>query len=271
MDGQMTTSQDTQQSIQTPSPVPFSPSETPKQKRGILFEVIFVVAFLAVLFAILNYSNILPHSKLFPNQLGFLPHRQYKQQKQYSGVKTTPTITPIPSVPEYAKADTESLVGDIMADDIIPSNLIFAKHDVKNPYNYSFYGTGWSGKNGETFIPTIEYNEQEIVIDRQIIIHVPRIIDKLNASSSSDIIKEYFKIAPINEFACISLPIENFTSIFCESFWEESRGIKKGIYVKSPVRNLNETQIFYCEHYPGTPAYSWKSCASEFSQTGVTP
>lgn len=40
-----------------------------------LFEISFVLIIIIVLFGILNYFNILSLSTLYPNQLGFLPHK----------------------------------------------------------------------------------------------------------------------------------------------------------------------------------------------------
>ena len=54
-------------------------------KVGVI-EALFVGITLILLFGILNYFNILPISKIFPNQLGFLPHKQSQQSQQLSNV-----------------------------------------------------------------------------------------------------------------------------------------------------------------------------------------
>ena len=55
-----------------PRPSPLSQNEMPEGRKGLLFEIFFVLIVLVLLFGILNYFNILKLSELFPNQLGFL-------------------------------------------------------------------------------------------------------------------------------------------------------------------------------------------------------
>lgn len=66
-----------------------------------LIEVLFVGVVIILLFGTLNYFNILRLSELFPNQLGFLPHRQ--QSSNVNTVTIAPTISPSASLLEPAK------------------------------------------------------------------------------------------------------------------------------------------------------------------------
>lgn len=227
--------------------------------------IIMAIVILAVIFGALNYFNILSVSDVFPNQLGWLP----KQTQQKVTVPSpTPTPTPTP-IPEYIKNDTKSLISDILISSFIPNNLAVEKQNVENPNNFSFYGTGWETPNKELLVLSVEYNQEKNIIDRQIVIHIPRILPDLDASSSSSLIKEYIKINPSIPFSCISLPTIT-KSAFCEVFWEDTNGVKKGIDITSPVIGLSETQIFYCEHHKETPAYSWKSCNLNYKDNGIT-
>lgn len=227
------------------------PQETANIQKKIPFVKIgAIIIFLILLFTTILYLNA---SKQKPN---------IQESKNILDL-ISPTISQ--QVPEYAKADTSALISDILIADLIPNNIIFEKQDVENPNNYTFYGTGWTGKNGETFVVTIEYDEKQYVIDRQILIHVKEIVTDLNSVSSTELTKKYIKFSPPTPFKCISLSV---SSKFCEVFWTDT-DIKKGIDITSPAYGLNETQIFYCEHHTGTPAYDWKSCNPGYKNTGI--
>lgn len=58
-----------------------------------VFELVFVLVVLALFFGTLNYFNILSLSSLYPNQLGFLPHRPL-QQSQQNIPRPSPSPTP---------------------------------------------------------------------------------------------------------------------------------------------------------------------------------
>ena len=64
-----------------------------------LFEFLFVGIVLVLFFGTLNYFNILQVSSVFPNQLGFLPHKPYQPSQQLNNVamKQINNITTIPS------------------------------------------------------------------------------------------------------------------------------------------------------------------------------
>ncbi len=69
-----------------------------------LFEVSFVLIIIIVLFGTLNYFNILSLSALYPNQLGFLPHKV--TSSNISKPNTTvlmPTKNPQQVLEDYAK------------------------------------------------------------------------------------------------------------------------------------------------------------------------
>jgi len=82
MDGEIANAPDVSQPKQTP-------------KKGLLFEILFVILVLVLVFGTLNYFNILPISKLWPNQFGFLPHKQSKQESNVA-IQQSNNVTPIP-------------------------------------------------------------------------------------------------------------------------------------------------------------------------------
>lgn len=207
------------------------------------------VALLLIIILVLNYFNMLPISQNVP-QLKFLPQKASLTR-------------------ERVKNDTQNLINDVILTSLIPSNLVFEKQNVKNPNNYTFYGTGWTGKQGETFVITIEYNQRKEVIDRQIRVHIPIVIENLDIPNTVILLGAYFSLKPPSPFICTELPMKDSKTILCESFWQDQEGIKKGINVISPVKGFNETQLFYCEHHKGNPAYDWKSCDILFKDRGV--
>ena len=76
----------------------FPENTQPKPKKGLLFmeaglsEVIFVLLILVIFFGVLNFFNILSLSRLYPNQLGWLPHLSQTTQSKTSGVQPSPLI-----------------------------------------------------------------------------------------------------------------------------------------------------------------------------------
>lgn len=214
--------------------------------------ILLILIIILIIILILNYFNLLSFSSLPPKYLSFLPHQKVEK-----------------AIPKTAKTNIQDLIQDLLDPSLIPSKINFEKQEVPNPNNYTFYGSGWQGENGEVFIPTIEYNQDGTLIDRQILIHVPKTINNLDASSSAMLARSYIKAIPPTSFLCTTLVPKESKSIFCEAFWKDNNGIKKGINVTSPVRGLNETQIFYCEHYKNSPAYLWKSCNFKFKDQGI--
>lgn len=113
MNGQTPTPTNIAQTQQTPvgSPAssPISPNERqkgeyqtvpPKGNKGILFEIIFVLIALILVFGTLNYFNILKLSEIFPNYLGWLPHKEVPTgTSQLNNVTIVPTIKPTVSLP----------------------------------------------------------------------------------------------------------------------------------------------------------------------------
>ena len=260
---------DTQQSIQTPPIVPSSPNETPKEKRGILFEIIFVFVFLVLLFGILNYFNILPISEIWPNQLGFLPHRESLKQNPTTII---PPITPTTSLTDTAKKTLNNYLPTILTPSFLPKSSSKITLTQTKGIQESF-STSWNAING---------TESAILIvspdGKNIMQFYLSFIKSKSASPSAELAKittsQFFSIQPKGIWGC--KPI--YTSMtYCENFWEESNGVKRGIgieglFTKGPnlkKEDLPQTMIFFCEHSQASSLYSWKSCASEFAESGV--
>ncbi len=91
-----------------------------------LFEISFVFIIIIVLFGILNYFNILSLSAVYPNQLGFLPHKSFDKIAVQKDVISSPlpatspaedSVSAVSDVPGYTLtiADQKSLMSYLNA------------------------------------------------------------------------------------------------------------------------------------------------------------
>ena len=242
------------------------PSQQPPKKYSIFgVEILIIIIFFLLTVVILNYFNILPLSKLLPDYLGFLPHRPYEllHKKETTRVKQG---FPIVSLVEPAKQTLMGYLPLILAPSFVPTSLanINLKEDNGTKQNVS--GT-WNTKDGKAItILTVSPNGREIY---QLLIFFPY-------SSALPISTEYaqsttpklFTITPKGKWACKTIPN---TMNYCENFWEEQDGVRKGIALKesislSPAKKIT---ISFCEHSQESILYSWKSCTKEFAETGI--
>ncbi|MCL4419785.1 hypothetical protein M1146_06870 [Patescibacteria group bacterium] len=79
-----------------------------------LFEISFVLIIIIVLFGILNYFNILSLSTLYPNQLAFLPHIPYSQNKTTQDVFQKPQLA-IPVFKRLTNQATEDKISKYLS------------------------------------------------------------------------------------------------------------------------------------------------------------
>lgn len=250
-------------------PVPDNTSINPKPNRWQalafleigLVEAGFVAVVLLILLGTLNYFNILSVSDVFPNQLGFLPRQTQPKTSQNTSLYK-PTVAPAPTIPDNIIANAKFLMEDVLAPSFLPANSFFIMQGIENSNGSNIYSAGasWIGKDKERLSATVKYNQSQLITARQIAIYMPQAIVNLDASGSALLASKYIKIEPQSVFKCKSyLPSSKL--IFCESFWEDTNGVKRGIDVSSPVFGSNETQIFYCEFHKENPNYSWTSCS----------
>lgn len=284
MNGQMPTPQN-QQPIQSPSPL--SQSEIPKEKKGLLkvfdllgvalIEISLVGIVISLLFGTLNYFNILPISQIFPNQLGFLPHKPYEQPQQYNPEKSrlnranrtgSTTSTPAASTAQ-AKQTLLSYLPTILSQPIIPNSDIKLTQDKGIKETFS---TSWDTKEGTvSAIIVLNPNGQGIT---QSYISLSKLSNLLpTIDLAKNITSQLFSIQPNGKWAC--KPV--FTTMtYCENFWEEADGTRRGLgmeglFTQEPnlINGQSEALIIFCEHSKDSKLYSWKSCQFEFAQTGV--
>lgn len=265
MDGQTPTPPNIAQTQQSPSggfaSSPIPPNETPKEKRGILFEILFVVIVLILVFGLLNYLNILKLSEIFPNQLGFLPRKDAptgtsQQSKQYNNVTVSPS--------DQAKQTLINFLPTILASSLLPASSEVTLIGEKENNTFSSPLNQGSGK----VTITVSSDGKQI---SELLLFLPyQTTDPASVQLAEQITPQFFLIEPKGTWGCKQLPSK---ATYCENFWEEENGIRKGVGIQepNPIKNQKQLFLFYCENSKESSSYSWKSCTNEFSQTGVTP
>lgn len=267
MDNQITTPE----ASENPGPSPISSSDRPEGKKHLLFEIVFVAVFLAVFFGILNYFNIINLSGMSPNLFGFLPHRSSpsQQSQQLNNVTIVPTASPSGQgdLSSQAKQALISLLPTIITPSFAPkssSNItIFQGRTPKDESRASWKAQ--DGNESARFVSSVNGNQ---IIQLYILFDL-----NSNASVSTDLAKKtvskFFLLTSKEPFSCKLLSSK---ANYCESFWEEPNGTKRGIgmHEYSPFSSgTNKTTVFFCQFMQESPSYSWKSCAEEFAETGV--
>ena len=239
-----------------------------------LSEFIFVAILLVLFFAILNYFNILPISKIFPSQLGWLPQKEVPSgtSQQASNVTPPPTILPTPDLTQQARQTLMSFLPTILAPILIPEPSQVTIEKEKNPLGKTFISS-WNVKESTVAAILITTDNNNIA---QLYLSFERPQDTPpTAELASTITSELFSIKPKGKWGC--KPLNNNTMTYCENFWEEEDGTRRGLAVKGllPPQNTDlakeqpEVLLVFCEHGKESKIYSWKSCEFEFAQTGV--
>lgn len=225
---------------------------------GILFIVIVIIFFIGIL----NYFNILPLSKLLPNYLGFLPQRDVPTgtSQQSNNVAISPT--------DQAKQTLTSFLPTVLTASFLPqssSNIKFDQ-DKKLKDNFNAFWVTKEGIAAANFHTSDSKKISSLYFQFEIIKTASPSVELAKST-----INQVFNIEPKGEWGC--KPWVNNNRQFCENFWTESDNIKRGIgFVIMTTTASTRSRLIYsfCEHSKEEPiTYSWKSCRSEFAQTGV--
>jgi len=241
------------------------PQQTPsvKGKKRLLFEIVFVVVFLIILFGILNYFNILPLSKLFRDQLGFLPRRDVptgtsQQPQQPSNVTLSPG--------EQAKQALINFLPTILNPSVLPKS----DSDISLKQNEGLvesFSASWNVEEGTVSAILVLAPEYKNIVQSYLSLSQTE-----NVSPSVELAQtttsQFFLTQPKGKWGCKPIYINTMT--FCENFWEEESGERLGLGIIG-VSPEGSNLVFFCQHNKNSKLYSWKSCEYEFAQTGVTP
>lgn len=246
-----------QQTTEPQSGVPNGMFQDNKKKTGIFGAVSVGIIALILSLGILNYFNILPLSKLWPGYLGFLPHK--------ANVVADPTPASTISLPKQAKETLITFLPTILNPSLLPQSLSDINLTDKS-INQTVTGS-WDLKDGRAItILTVSPNGKEI---SQLLIFFPyATTTSISAEFAQSTIPKLFSITPKGKWACKTIPN---TASYCENFWEEQNGIRRGIALKEsiPLSPAKKITISLCEHSQKSRLYSWKSCITEFAKTGV--
>lgn len=210
----------------------------------ILGVVIIVLAFLASL----NYFRVIA----LPKKLSFLPKKAaYTNTKESSPqARNEPIIlNPIPLLSKN--------IPQILKTPLLPDSWtkISIKQDKTIKDNFIL---SWNGKEG-TVSGVMTVPPDRTGISSLYLSFLDQKISTASAEIASKIASDFFLISPKGKWAC--KPIYN--SIYCENFWEEDN-VRRGVGIQSP-----DKVISFCEHRPDSDLYSWKSCTTEFVNSGV--
>lgn len=253
MDGETVSlpNQDQKPSDQPSPEIPVAP----RKKINLLGIIFIVITLILFPLGILNYFNILPLSSLFPHQ----------QPKQSNDVKIPPTTAPTSSLAKQAKETLIAFLPTILKPPLLPqsSSDINLREDkgIKQ-----FVSGTWDTKDGRAItIFTVSPDGKEI---SQLLIFFPyAVTSSISAEFAQSTIPKLFSITPKGKWACKTIPN---TANYCENFWEDQTGARKGIALKeSTLSQAKKITVYYCRHNKDSRLYSWKSCTPEFAESGV--
>lgn len=252
------------------------PSVSEKKKfNGLLFlevglaEVFSVIFVLTLIFATLNYFGFLPISESFPF-LSFLPQ---KQTAIRSGTTINPNKKPLlkptrmPIIPEAVKKDMQSF-----AKTYIKPSLILSSFDVKPAMSATGtildpnrFGASWPIENEAIMNISARYGQNFAAQDRSVLVTLPQPITSLGNLSAETNVAKYLLIQAKGTWSCGKEMTQGKEFTNCTNFWIDTQGVKKEIGIISFLSILNNqnASIAFCERYPQSPTYTWKSCYSQ--------
>lgn len=246
-----------------------------------IFEVVFVIVGVLFLLGTINYFNLLPVSEVFPKYLGWLPRQERAKPNNdiYNDfIKSYNTPRPTPTPPVTAsfinntlKPYLKSVVGE--------KTEVFgiSEHLIKN---------GDTNKN-----IVINLNTDAGTISGFLTLSNSQSISSVSLSLTEtapfpspnppfDLIQKeaakFFSVEPKGQWGCKIFKETAFDLQFCENFWEEQGGTKRGIYYQNPTSVDARTKeikvtFAFCEFRQESANYNFKSCIKTFSETGINP
>ena len=218
-----------------------------------LFEFLFVGIVLVLFFGILNYFNILRISSVFPNQLGWLPHKPYQQSTSI----VLPSPQPIkPQAPSYSpnvfQYDTQKAttiltkyIKDTIKPEFLPSKIEVKQNLIssgkQDGTDYEF-GSNWKLKD-IVFNATLHYLSQTNYLrDEEFYINPAGIASfTVNNTNSEALARTYLNNIPDSiNFDC---GVYQQTTSFCEHLETKDTG-KNGFGVVSGKDESNKNTLF---------------------------
>lgn len=243
-----------------------------------LFEVGFVIMGSLILFAIVNYFNILPMSEVFPKYLGWLPRREGKlaspgtvrnlasQGLSLQTKNNSFLPSPTPTLEKTARKLLYSFTSDNLNISITPSmSDAVLKQDNIEANTFTASWANQTGTSSATFAVSQDKNISYLYINNTYSVDSKTTV---SVKLAEEIVPMFFSAKLQGEWGC--KPI--YENIYCENFWEENGIKKKGVSVSGPFTLLNKqtaVTVSMCEFNKASPLYSRKSCTTEFAKGGV--
>lgn len=241
------------------------------KKKG-MFEILLIGIVIVFVIGILNYFNIFPLSKLFPNYLGFLTHKN-QQVSPITNSQSTPNSTANYSAnvfqydSEKAKTILTKYIKDTIKPEFLPENLDIKQglsiNNTIDEKRKNLFGSYIINKN-ETISITSNFIENSNTPNFfMIFIHPSKTKQSaLNLALANSLVSAYFK-NPITIAKCNT----NGTASTCKEIKIESEGKREfGALIaqdtsKSP--SIPVSTIFSCFIPKESNVYdSIKSCIS---------
>lgn len=260
---------------------PDNPVGKKNNLKGIAFlevgivEVLLVILILVLFFGLLNYFNIVSLSKVYPQQFGWLPHlplaAENRTQNQSNTIKSgkalnpnEPILKPSSASPEIIKKDMQSFVQTSLNSSLVPSSLDIksttgANGAILDPGRFNAY---WTSGNGIVVSISASYGQKSAVQDRVALLALPQLIANLTATSVDPVAAKYLAVKAKGVWDCSKATFGGKEITKCINSWTDNN-IKKEADVIGPLSVLNKdtTSVSYCERYPESSRYSWKSCS----------
>lgn len=238
-----------------------------------LVEFGFVAILIILLIGILNYFNILSISDAFPKQFGWLPRQTTIISKPSTSSKFPaayqfrPSPKPTIPVPDSIKTDLKNFTANLLLSSLI-ANYSAETSKIVSVDGFMHASISWGTQNGLAINALIDYDNKNLVTDKHLFIIAPYAQPALTPDSTSAIAKHYLTVIPLSPFSCTSFSTSGSKNVFCESFWQEKNGVKRG--VDSSLDSIGKLiTIIYCEYPVSSPDYAWKSCNPNFKDTGI--
>lgn len=204
--------------------------------------------------------------------LSFYIFKTYFLKAPATPVKTSSQFQPDSFPAQKAQDDLLKFAKTALQSQLIPSSFniqptLDAKGKVLDPNRFnSFWNMGKILAN-----TSIRYSVEGQIEDKNILLTLPNTIESLTATSAATVANQYFSTKLAGSFKCDKVDLKDKTgskATLCEDFEVDGQGVKTGLGIISPLPNDQKSSIFYCELYPQSPIYRWKSCSIYKAQTG---
>ncbi len=230
------------------------PTQNSTNPRSVLIQIFPLLIIVVLFFLALNYFNLLSLSKANPKLFGRLPHKPYIINTGYRLPQPTQSLSP----QDVSKILTTSLV-KILDPSMLPASTFYLKQD--NVMKEAFQAS-WSAQQKQ-FSANITASSKNKNITNSYLSFLDNTDASLSAATAKDIVSPYFILSPKGSWKCTNI----YDSVYCENFWQENDGSKRGIGAQSI--DTKQKVIFFCEHRQESTLYSWKSCANTFAIIGL--